>query len=819
MLLSTLSPVPRLVRRTLAIPAILFFFFAFHIQSLQAQTVSGQVVDAETGDPLPSANILQVGTSNGTASGSDGSFRLTLIGEASPVLRVSYIGYRTRRVNVTEEGTELVIRLQPTALLSNEVFVSALRVDESTPMAYENISREEIEKRNMGQDIPYLLSNTPSVTTTSDAGAGIGYSGIRIRGVDQARINVTINGVPLNDAESHGVFWVNLPDLASSVENIQVQRGVGTSTNGAAAFGASMNIQTTSMNAEPFGEVNSSVGSFATRKANVILGSGLMENGWQFEGRLSKIASDGYIDRAWSDLKSFYLSGAKHWENSQLRADVFSGQEHTYQAWYGVPENRLDEDRTYNAAGQEKEGEPYDNQTDNYQQDHYQLHFSHEVGEQWNANASLHYTYGRGYYEEYHADEPLADYGIGPLQVGGETIAQSDLIRRLWLDNHFYGGVWSVGYEGENDLSLTVGGGYNEYRGEHFGELLWARYAGESEIDERYYDNDALKTDFNSWAKANWYLSDAFNLFADAQVRHITYEFLGVDTRPRPGGGEEIVNVEQTDRLTFFNPKMGVVWRPSRGHRVYLSLSVGNKEPTRDEYVNSTPENRPSHESLYDWELGWRGTGPTWNAGVNLYFMDYEDQLILTGEINDVGAYVRRNVPESYRAGIELQGGLRLLPGLDWSGNATLSRNRIERYTYYLDNFDTGGQESVIYEDAPIAFSPSFIGNSVLSFTGGGFAGEWTSKYVSRQYLDNTGTRSRSLDPYWVNDLRFSYDFGGLDFAQDIRATLQLNNVLDHRYESNGYTFGYVNGGERQFFNYYYPQAGRNFMLELSMRF
>ncbi|MDZ7772352.1 MAG: TonB-dependent receptor [Balneolaceae bacterium] len=819
MLLSTLFTGAGPKRSCLALAAAAFLLFTLGSHTLQAQTVSGRVLDAGTGDPLPSANILQAGTSNGTSTGDDGTFRLTMLEDASPILRITYVGYRTRRVNVEEGGTDLEISLEPTAVLSNAAFVSALRVDESTPMAYENISREELEKRNLGQDVPYLLGNTPSVTTTSDAGTGIGYSAIRIRGVDQTRINVTINGVPLNDAESHGVFWVNLPDLASSVENIQIQRGVGTSTNGAAAFGSSINIRTTGMNPEPYGEVNTSVGSFATRKANVMLGSGLMDNGWQFEGRLSKIASDGYIDRAWSDLKSFYLSGSKQWENSLLRADVFAGEEHTYQAWYGVSESRLEEDRTYNPAGQEKEGEPYDNQTDNYQQDHYQLHYSHDLGERWKASASLHYTYGRGYYEEYHAGEPLEDYGIGPVQAGGETVTQSDLVRRLWLDNHFYGGVWSAEYREEGALTVTAGGGYNEYLGSHFGEVVWARFAGQSDVDERYYDNDGVKTDFNSWVKANWYLTDSFNVFADAQVRHITYEFLGVDTRPRPGGGEEIVNVEQTDRLTFFNPKLGAVWRPSPGQRVYVSLSVGNKEPTRDEYVNSTPENRPAHESLYDWELGWRATGPTWQAGVNLYYMDYKDQLILTGEINDVGAYVRRNVPESYRAGIELQGGLRLLPGLEWSGNATLSRNRIERYTYYLDNYDTGGQEADVYEDAPIAFSPSLVANSMLSFTAGEFTGEWTSKHVSRQYLDNTGSRSRSLDPYWINDLRFSYGFGGLDFAQNIRATLQLNNILDHRYESNGYTFGYISGGERQFFNYYYPQAGRNVMLELSMRF
>lgn len=795
------------------------FFTLLSFASLRAQTVTGTVTDAETGEPLPSANVQQAGTSNGTATGPQGTFSLELLEDAEPVIRVSFVGYRARRINVAREGTELEIALARTSVLSNEVFVSALRVDETTPMAYENFTREEIEKKNLGQDIPYLLSHTPSAVSTSDAGTGIGYSAIRIRGVDQARINVTINGIPLNDAESHGVFWVDIPDLASSVENIQIQRGVGTSTNGAGAFGASMNIQTSNMDTEPYGEINGTAGSFHTRKANVTVGTGLMDDGWQFEGRLSKIASDGYIDRAFSDLKSFYLSGAKHWENSLLRADVFSGTEQTYQAWYGVPESRLEEERTYNPAGQEKEGEPYDNQTDNYQQDHYQLHYSHRINENWDANASLHYTYGRGYYEEYHADEPLDDYGIGPVQVGGETVSESDLVRQLWLDNHFYGAVWSTDYRRDEQWSLTAGGGYNEYRGSHFGEVDWARFAGQSEVNERYYDNDAFKTDFNNWVKGNYYLSDELNVFADVQVRHITYEFQGVDTRPLPGGGQEVVNVQQTDRLTFFNPKAGVVYRPGGNQRIYASLSLGNKEPTRDEYVNSTPENRPSHESLYDWEVGWRGSWNSLFASVNLYYMDYEDQLILTGEINDVGAYIRQNVPDSYRAGIELQGGYRISPGLEWNANATFSRNRIDRYTYYLDNFDSGGQEAVVYEDVEIAFSPSFVGNSMLSYSRGGFSGEWTAKYVSRQYLDNTGSRSRSLDPYLLNDLRLSYRLNGISFARSVKATLQLNNVFDEMYEPNGYTFGYISGGEQRYFNYYYPQAGRHFMVELSMRF
>lgn len=797
----------------------LCLFMAISIP-LFAQTVTGTISDAKTGEPLAGANIIQSGTSNGVSTDSEGYFSLELIEGESSQIEISFIGYRTRTINTSEAGTSLTIQLQPQAIISNEVFVRALRVDESSPMAYENISRTEIEEQNLGQDMPYLIGNTPSVTTTSDAGAGVGYTGMRIRGVDQGRINVTINGIPLNDAESHGVFWVNIPDLASSVENIQVQRGVGTSTQGAAAFGATMNIQTSQMEAQPYGEVNLGGGSFNTRKMNVKLGSGLMDNGWQFEGRLSKIASDGYIDRAFSDLKSFYLSAGKHGERSLLRADVFSGREHTYQAWYGVPESMLETDRTYNPAGMEKPGDPYDNQTDNYQQDHYQLHYSYQLTDNWNANASAHYTYGRGFYEEYHADETLPEYNIDPIQIGNETIEESDLVRQLWLDNHFYGMVFSTDYRQSDRWSLTLGGGYNEYDGDHFGEVVWAQYLGEgSDVNEQYYNNNGFKTDFNTYLKGSYYLTENLSAFADAQIRRITYSFLGVDRQQTPGGGQEIVNVRQRDELTFFNPKAGLVYNFNNNQRAYASFSVGNKEPTRDEYVNSTPENRPDHETLYDWEAGYKGSFNRFSFGANAYYMKYKNQLILTGEINDVGAYIRQNVPDSYRAGLELQAGVQLTQLLEWSGNVTFSRSKIDEFTYFLDNFDTGSQEAITYEDVDIAFSPDFIGNSELKLRSGGFSAALNTKYVSRQYLDNTQTESRSLDPYFINDLRLGYSLSSAPLANTIEATLQVNNVLDERYESNGYTFGYISGGEEQYFNYYYPQAGRNFLLQLSFKF
>lgn len=797
----------------------LLLMLIFSTGYLAAQTISGTIIDEETEEPLVGANIVQSGTQNGTATGSDGTFELKLDDDERSQITVTYVGYARERVEVDSAADNLTIRLEPRSIMSNEVFVEALRVDEATPMAYETIDREQIEKKNLGKDIPYLVESTPSVTTTSDAGSGIGYTGIRIRGVDPARVNVTINGIPLNDAESHGVFWVNIPDLASSVEDIQIQRGAGTSTNGAAAFGASMNLKTSEMNQESFGEVNVGGGSFNTQKYNVQLGSGLMKNGWQIEGRLSKVSSDGYVDRAFSDLKSFYLSAAHHGEHSLLRADVFSGTEQTYQSWYGLPEDMLDSDRTFNPAGTEKEGEPYDNQTDNYQQDHYQLHYSYDLTENWNANISAHYTYGRGYYEEYKAEQGLVDYNIDPVQIGNETVEESDLVRQLWLDNHFYGTVFSTEYERSDEYSITMGGGYNEYNGDHFGEVEWARYAGDSEIGEQYYDNNAFKTDGNIYTKAQYFFTESLSGFVDLQLRRITYDFLGKDRQPTSDGGQEIVNVQQTDELNFFNPKAGAVYRFGNGQRLFGSFSVAQKEPTRDEYVDSTPENRPSHEELYDWEFGYKGEFDRFFTGLNLYHMDYKDQLIPTGELNDVGAAVRQNVPDSYRTGIELQAGVRILPELEWSGNATFSRNKINRYTQFIDNYDTGEQESTVYEDSDIAFSPSFTGSSVLSFTRNSLLAELVTKYVGQQYLDNTQTESRSVDSYLKNDLRLGYTFDSVPVLRGLEANLEINNLLDVEYESNGYTFGYVSGGEEIHENYYYPQAGRNFLMQISFQF
>lgn len=819
---------------------MIWIWFQGFAPALSAQAIEGVVLDLETGIPLQGANILQTGTTNGTFTSENGEFELQLLESGLNRVTISHIGYRSREVSIPQTDIPLTIYLAEDPILSGEIFVQSLRVDDTIPVAFTNLSSEEISRNNLGQDLPYLVSGTPSVIATSDAGAGVGYTGIRIRGVDPARINVTINGIPLNDSESHGVFWVNTPDLASSLENIQIQRGVGTSTHGAGAFGATMNLQTGLMKSDPYGEVTSTIGSYNTQRFNVNLGSGRLDNGWQMEGRLSKIDSDGYIDRAASELRSFYLSASREGERSLLKADIFSGQERTYQAWNGVPEPILTDDadelEEYISAlwiGQEQADRmrdhlgnrrfnefTYDNQVDNYQQDHYQLHYSLQPIEQLILNTSLHYTYGRGYFEEYRRQDNLSSYGIDPVEVGTETITSSDLIRRRWLDNHFYGAIFSADYHDSN-WNLTLGGGYNEYDGDHFGEVIWARFAGESEHEDRYYDNNGFKSDFNIYGKANAYLTDRLNTWVDLQYRNVNYRFVGLRLQDI-NGGQEIVDLEQEVRLHFFNPKAGIVWRPTEEQRLFASVSMGSKEPTRRDYIESSPESRPDPEYLIDYEAGWFGRFGQADLGVNLYYMNYRNQLILTGAVNDVGAYVRENVSESYRRGIELQGSAEVVSGLTFDANATFSQNRIPEYTHYLDAYDDQfnvlDQAEEAFTDTDIAFSPSIIANAAVHYDLRSFQASLSTQYVSRQYLDNTQTENRSIDPWFIQNLRLSWS-SPLNRVGTLSASLQVNNLLNRKYVSNGYTFGWVENGAPLHFNYYYPQAGRNLLIQVQLGF
>jgi iron complex outermembrane receptor protein len=697
-------------------------------------------------------------------------------------------------------------------------------------MAYSNLSKQKIKEQNLGQDLPYLLNQQTSVVTTSDAGTGVGYTGIRIRGSDATRVNVTINGIPVNDAESQGAYWVDLPDIASSIDNMQIQRGVGTSTNGAGAFGGSLNIQTTKLNTKAYGEYNASYGSFNTLKNTVNVGSGLIDEKFAVDARLSKITSDGFIDRGKSDLQSYYLSGGYFGKSNIVKFITFSGQEETYQAWNGIPEARLkgdaqgiedyinrnyldDEDanhlrnsnnRTYNQF-------TYDNQVDHYKQDYYQLHYSHEFNSNWNSHVALFYTKGKGYYEEYKKGEAFRKYDLANVIIGTDTITSTNLVRRRWLDNDFYGTTFSLDYNSHKKLSALIGGGWNRYDGQHFGEVLWAQHASNATPHQRYYNDTANKTDVNVFLKINYLLFEKLNIFADIQERNIYYEFLGYN--------RFLENVHQATSLNFINPKIGVNYDITERANVYASYSVGQKEPSRDDYTQSTPDSRPKPEKLQDIEVGYKHATLKASWGLNLYYMDYKDQLIVTGQVNDVGAYVHTNVPTSLRQGIEAEFGIHPIKQFSWNVNATLSKNKIRNFREFVDNYDTYEQELHEYKTSDIAFSPSIIGGSTITVEAfKNFKISFISKYVGEQFLDNTSSADKKLDAFFVNDVRINYTIK-TKFIKEIGFILAVNNLFNEQYESNGYTYGYIAGGQHTTENFYYPQAGINFMGGISLKF
>ncbi|WP_353183736.1 TonB-dependent receptor [Parapedobacter lycopersici] len=780
-------------------------FFVLMGTALAQHSLTVEVVSNENDEVLSGASVQLTGTLSTVHTDQSGLAVFRNVAPGTYKVQVSFVGFHTQAREVTVSDNEQTrFSMRRSNVLTDEVIVRATRASEQTATTYKNISKEDIAKNNIGQDLPFLLNQTPSVVVSSDAGAGVGYTGMSIRGSDATRVNVTINGIPLNDSESMAVVWVNMADFASSVDNIQIQRGVGTSTNGAGAFGGSINIQTTTLNEEPYAELDNSLGSYNTLKNTVRLGTGLINNKFSFDGRLSRVKSDGYIDRASSDLKSFFLSGAWHGERSLLRANVFSGKERTYQAWNGVPEALLATDRTYNEF-------TYEGQTDNYTQTHYQLHYSNALADNLTLNTALHYTRGAGYYEEYREGDEFKSYGLDDVTIGGETISATDLVRRRWLDNHFYGLTYSLNYQTGVNLNLTLGGAYNEYRGKHFGEVIWAQYASNSTLGDRYYEDDAVKKDFNVFGKAE-YRIDRLNLFADFQYRRVAYTFLGFD--------RNLIQLDQTDYLNFFNPKVGVSYQFDNNSNVYASLAIGNKEPIRKDYTESSTNSRPRPEHLKNIEAGYRITGRNFNLGANGYAMLYRDQLIVTGQINDVGSAIRQNVPDSYRLGLELDGQWQPVRPLTWLVTAAVSRNKIRNFTEYVDLYDYQSQQEFFYESTNIAMSPSFVGSSELAyrpFTNAEIA--LISKYVSRQYLDNTSTVERSLDAFLVNNVRLAYNtkFKGI---KNVGLTLLINNIFREKYEANGYTWGYINeAGAREHFNYYFPQATANFLLGLNLKF
>jgi len=684
----------------------------------------------------------------------------------------------------------------------DEVLVSAVRVTKQTPVTFSNLSKEQIKPRNLGQDIPVLMNFLPSVVTTSDAGAGVGYTGIRVRGSDATRVNVTINGIPYNDSESHGSFWVNMPDFASSTESLQLQRGVGTSTNGSGAFGASLNILTDAVAEEGYGQISSSVGSFNTLKNNLKFSTGLLNDQVEISGRLSRITSDGYVDRASSALNSYFLQGAFQNKNTLIKALLFGGHEITYQSWNGIDAATLEEDRTYNSAGEytDENGDTqyYENEVDNYKQNHFQLHWNEKIGNSWNTNLAVHYTRGRGYFEQFKEDDDFATYGLTPITVDGEEVDETDLIRRRWLSNRFYGTTFSANYIADN-LNLILGGGYNKYEGDHFGEIIWAQYASNSNYGDRYYDNSSIKTDFNFFTKANYKLDDQWSFFGDLQYRTIHYT----------ASSEDIGSVDDT--FNFFNPKVGITFDVNPNNNLYFSYARANREPSRKDYENYIP----TPEKLNDYELGWRYISYGIQLNANLYYMQYKDQLVLTGDIDDVGSFKRANVDDSYRAGLEVDAKIKLSDKFSVAPNATLSTNKIKDFI-----LDRDGEVKNI-GNTNISFSPSIVAGNIFTYAPSeNLSFSLLSKYVGEQYLSNTDDRASKLDDYFINDINLVYELEIDGFFKSIVFSGLVNNVFDTKYVSNGYTYLDTWSGPNSLeVQGYYPQAGTNFLLGASINF
>lgn len=697
--------------------------------------------------------------------------------------------------------------LEGKKVVLDEVLVQAVRVTKEFPITFSNLDKEELTSRNLGQDVPILMNFLPAVVTTSDAGAGVGYTSFRVRGTDSRGVNVTINGVPYNDAESHGTFWVNMPDFASSTQSLQLQRGVGTSTNGAGAFGASLNVLTDAFSEEAYAKISSSVGSFNTLRNNVKFSTGLLNNHFEFSGRLSRITSDGYVDRASSELDSYFMQGTYRSDNTLLKALLFGGHEVTYQAWNGITAEELEENRTYNSAGRytDENGNVqfYDREEDNYKQNHVQLHWNQTLSPEWSTNLALHYTRGRGYFEQYREDDDFSDYGLEPISFGGEAINTTDLIRRRWLDNHFYGTVFSATYNKEN-LKLILGGGYNEYKGDHFGEIIWARYASQSEIRDKYYDDNSTKTDFNTYAKANYQLDDQWSVFGDMQYRRVGYEANGEDT----GLVDDIFN--------FFNPKAGITFNLNPNNNFYLSYARANREPNRNDYENGSPK----PEQLNDYELGWRFVSPDIQLNTNVYYMRYKDQLVLTGELNDVGAPLRANVGDSYRLGLEVDANIRLGRKFRIQPNVALSDNRNVDFFFQRD----GVLQNL--GNTKIAYSPQVIAGNILAFQPNtNLQVSLLSKFVGKQYMGNIDSENSTLDSYTQTDFNVQYVIEANSFVKSIVLSGLVNNIFDADIVSNGYFYtfddDYSNPGTVTTIEGagYYPQAGINFLIGATVNF
>ena len=778
--------------------SIFLFLFVSTLANAQSFTLYGKVVD-ENKNPLAGASILVKEIKKGASTDFDGNFSFNLE-KGTYTVEVSFLGYSTISKKITlSKDEEYVIELQTGTTVLEEVLVSAVRVNTDVPVTFSNLSKKEIAKRNLGQDIPILLNYMPSVVSSSDAGAGVGYTYMSVRGSNGERINVTVNGIPYNDPESHGTFWVNLGDFASSTENLQLQRGVGTSTNGSGAFGASLNILTDAVSEEAFGEISNSFGSFNTKKHTVKFSTGKINDHIEIAGRLSNISSDGYVDRAFANLKSYYLQGSYTDENTLIKAVTFGGKEQTYQAWFGLTADELAADRRQNPY-------TYENETDNYEQNHYQLHWNERLNDNWSTNLALNYTKGAGYFEQSKEGEDAADFNN--LIIDG-----SDVIVRRWLDNDFYVVNFNTNYKTDK-LNFISGVSYSDYTGDHYGEVIWGSdLAADVNIRDRYYFSDAKKTDFSVFAKATFDITDKLIGYVDVQGRFVGYKTQGITN--------DIVPIDVDANFSFFNPKFGFTYKINSNNSLYTSFAVANREPNRNDFEAgvTTPE------TLNDYELGWRFKSEDVKLTVNSYYMDYKNQLVLTGALNDVGAPIRATSGSSYRLGLEIDADIRISDKLSIRPNATFSSNKNRDFFTTKD----GNTTPQSLGNTNLSFSPDVIvGNSFTYTPMENFQLSFLSKYVSDQFMSNFNSEISTNDVlknYFTSDLNIVYMLETTKIFKSITFTALVNNLFNAEYVDRGYYFTYdddfsnpgtvttVDGAG------YYPQATRNFLFGVTLTF
>ncbi len=819
--------------------------------------VTGKVLD-ESGQPLVGVTIIQKNTMLGTITDGIGRFNYTAIETGAQTLVFSYLGYQTLEYDL-DDAKDLVITMKLSSIMTSEVVVAAVRARKDAPLAVAEMTGEQLKEVNFGQDLPSMLDQLPSVVTSSDAGAGVGYSSFRIRGTDITRINVTVNGIPLNDAESQGVYWVNMPDFAASTDKLQMQRGVGTSTNGASSFGGSINLSTLDAPTTSSVLVDNSYGSFSTWKNSVALSSGLLDNNLAFDVRLSQIKSDGFVDRGASDLKSYYLSGGWYGKKSVFKFITFAGFEKTYQAWNGVPKVKLDNDttgmrtlvnhedwsaeetanlfasdaRTYNRY-------LYANQTDNYKQDHYQLHFTHTFNKNLNITSALHYTKGKGYYESYKYNTKFSKYNVGfdEVVIDGASVKKTDMILQKWLDNDFYGATFSANYSLKG-LIVNLGGAYNQYEGDHYGNIVWAAVNNGITDNFEWYSSTGQKNDLNGFLKASYDVTRALSLFGDLQYRYVDFGMEGTH--------DDLSDLTQRYNYGFFNPKGGVNFAITPNQRVFASVAKAQREPSRSNFRDADLGQKPTPETLVDYEVGYEVQTSRAKLNINGFYMAYEDQLVQTGEINNVGEPIMVNVPSSYRTGVEVAAAFVITSRINWVGNATFSMNKIKDFTSYVDNWSFDAKKKEDHDKLNIglpevedpdmqkqfvsdlgktdlAFSPNITAASRFNYLAvKGLTVSLLSKYVGEQYIDNTSNKDRMLSAWLVNDLMINYDFK-VDKVGAFNLGLKVNNLLNEQYITNAWVYQYYlndanNTPQHHVMDGYFVQAGTNFMVRVGMTF